>query len=62
MAEKEKQRKLKSPRDSAKELSESPSRMKSDLKSLFIKDRQSGWTGVTNFLLGDPRTRKYVVH
>ena len=59
-AEKERLSKLKSPRDNEKELSESPSKMKIDTKNLF-KDRQSGWSGVTNFLLGDPRTRKYVV-
>ena len=30
-------------------------------KSELFKDRCSGWQGITNFLLGDPRTRRYVV-
>ena len=30
-------------------------------KKTLFKDRCSGWQGITNFLLGDPRTRRYVV-
>ena len=46
---------------------ESLQRSNSDLseqhkdRQALTPERKSGWEGVTSFLLGDPRTRKYIV-